>query len=61
MGTMLSSASTPHLLWTEWQNQVANQVASGVGHNCCLYSQGMSGDHTVPFSAQGAHLAHGPC
>lgn len=50
MGTTLSSAGTP-LLWMEWQNQVANQVASGVGHNGCLYSQGVSGDHTVPFSA----------
>lgn len=50
MGTALSSVSAP-LLRMAWQNQVANQVASGVGHDCCLCSQGVSGNHTVLFSA----------
>lgn len=45
-----SQASTHHLplcehfplLWTEWQNQVANREASRVGHKCCPCSQGVS-------------------
>lgn len=36
------SVSAFPLLWTEWQDQVANQVASRQGRDCCTHSQGVS-------------------